>query len=124
MKVTPKELIEETANFYNLSNRGNNIHSLQCDYLASNGNKCAVGRCILDEKVEEFQDRFEGEGIYSIVECYGEEFKCYLNPKYLDISQDLWDALQTFHDCSNNWTETGLSVEGLDNKEELLKRFA
>lgn len=123
MKVTPKELIEETANFYNLSNRGY-VEGVGCDYLASNGNTCAVGRCILDEKIAEFQDRFEGEGIYTIVGCYGDDFKSYINPKYLDISQELWTDLQKFHDNTANWTNTGLSTRGLKEKETLLERFA
>lgn len=121
--MTPKELIEETANFYNLSNRGY-VQEEGCQYLASNGNKCVVGRCILDEKIGEFQDRFDGEGIYYIVEWYEEDFRSYLDPKYSDISQELWEELQSFHDSDSNWTETGLSEEGLEEKEELLARFA
>lgn len=124
MKVTPKELIEETANYYNLSNRGYDEEEYSCRYLALNGNMCAVGRCILEDKIEDFNERFGVKPISSIIEDYGNVFVSYVDPKYSDISKELWAELQVFHDRSSNWTNTGASNWGMKSKEELLEKFA
>lgn len=46
-------LLEETANFYNLSNRSS-TPSGGCEYInESTGNMCAVGRCLINPKTKE-----------------------------------------------------------------------
>ena len=118
------ELIEETANYYNLNNRGFE-EGIGCQYLTPNGKMCAVGRCILKKKLPDFQKKHDGESIYSIVEIYDtNDFKALLKVKYRNIPDELWDDLQSFHDNSANWTNTGLSPRGKNVKAELIKRFS
>lgn len=110
-------IVVETLRHYNLKNRGYNAEVEYCTYLdKSTGNKCAVGRCILDselEKVSEYeQDHIkdtEGSPSVSKLSEYF-YFDSLLTPEYRGHSLQFWSDLQYLHDSSYMWTENGFKA--------------
>jgi len=120
--MTKKEIIEETANFYNLTNRGITL-SGECVYYVTDTHKCcAVGRCLKDP--ESFQNKvalYLNTDITSIVN-EGLDIKNLFKEEYSGHSVDFWDDLQYFHDKSLNWSVSGLTKHGLQSKNDLLEK--
>ena len=110
--MTKQEIIKETAEFYNLGNRGKNGGDTHmCQYLSSEGNMCAVGRCIIPEKLEDFVEVYNSLRVISI-----SDLEFYLQPQYRGHSLAFWNDLQHFHDHPTNWTEEGLSEHGIQGR--------
>lgn len=103
------DLLDETANFYNLSNRGYNNAAKNCTYLDSNGNTCAIGRILKDpgkfSKINNNITMLLSESFMHPKEDFKEEYS------HLD-NVDILEMIQDFHDSKGNWTDTGLSEEG------------
>ena len=116
--MTKTEIINETAKFYNLSNRGYNEDENQCHYLTDDGKKCAVGRCISPEKLIFFNDLHQNEGVGAVSDL--QEF---LVEGYAGHSIEFWKDLQIFHDRKRYWDEDGLTVAGHLEHEVLLARY-
>ena len=57
VQKTTVEIIEETANFYNLTNRGLNPFG-DCVYRTDDGKMCAVGRCLRDDFVIDSNEEY------------------------------------------------------------------
>lgn len=111
--MTKIEIINETANFYNMENRGveeGNSTGQTCLYLSKEGNRCAVGRCIKDELVEEFQQKVDrisvlsGTGVGELSQN-GINLEDYLKDEYKGHALAFWKALQGFHDDEYYWNE-------------------
>ena len=111
------EIVVETLLHYNLKNRGYNRAAYNCTYLdKATGNKCAVGRCILDselEKVSEYEQKClkKGNGSPSVSKL-AENFNdldSLLKPEYRGHGIALWDDLQYIHDSSHLWTDDGFN---------------
>lgn len=112
------EIVVETLRYYNLKNRGYNAEDEHCTYLdKSTGNKCAVGRCILDselEKVTAYEEEHIKEcggspGTNSLVTQFT-DFDSLLIPEYRGHSEEFWADLQYIHDSSHMWTEDGFDT--------------
>lgn len=110
------EIVVETLLHYNSKNRGYNISEDHCTYLdKATGNKCAVGRCILDSEIENVA-KFEEKYIYNTansspnVESLANRFlnlDSLLKPEYRGHDVKFWKNLQNLHDLSSMWTEDG-----------------
>jgi hypothetical protein len=112
------EIVVETLKFYNSNNRGYNAVDEHCTYLdKDSGNKCAVGRCILDseiEKVHEYEQKYikDTEGSPSVTKLAGYfYFDSLLIPEYRGHSLQFWSDLQYLHDTAINWTEDGFKAD-------------
>lgn len=118
--MTELELIEETVNYYSdPSKRGIEKSKVtgkpQCIYYNPiTGNKCAVGRCIKDDLISQFQLDYHYNGLSLHM-----DLKNKLKPEYKNIPFELWGQLQMFHDLPQHFTETGISEEGREFIEHL-----
>lgn len=109
------EIVVETLLHYNLKNRGYNRAAGHCTYFdKSTGNKCAVGRCILDseiEKVSEYEKEQTNQNggspsVTKLVENFT-DLDSLLKSEYRGHDVDFWDNLQYIHDGSQFWNEDG-----------------
>lgn len=124
MKIKTKiEIIEETAAFYNSSNRGidKTGGGSQCVYKdPSTGNMCAVGRCL-----ETLPENNNLSVIYLFRADVGRKASySMLKPEYRIEDIHFWQELQKFHDTEKYWDDKGLTKDGLYRKNELLEIFA
>lgn len=116
--MTKVEIIEETANYYNLNNRAYNEKSMECSYLTDDGKMCAVGRCLVD--ASKFKDQRKSISALFSYDLLNESD---LKEQYRGHSPMFWRHLQHFHDYIENWTISGLSAKGLVKKNELLELY-
>ena len=118
MKTTT-EIIEETASFYTSKNRGYNT-AKGCMYRTFDGKKCAVGRCILDEKLDMFAP-LRGSILHVAAALPDKEpLDNFLKPEYRGHSLKFWYNIQNLHDMEDNWDSNGITPEGIEYKEQLL----
>ena len=109
------EIVVETLLHYNLKNRGYNHAEGHCTYLdKATGNKCAVGRCILDSELEKVsvyeQAEFDGSpSVAKLAENFN-DLDYLLSPDYRGHDAAFWGHLQFFHDSSYMWNEDGFDV--------------
>lgn len=118
--MTKLEIIEETANYYNINNWAGGPRLGQglgvCFYTNfDNTKQCAVGRCLknptgLNGTIKSLMDSKK---------IQNEDFK----PEYQNHDVDFWIDLQVFHDAKYNWTLTGISEEGLEYKKQLIEKY-
>jgi len=104
-----KEILFETINFYNLSNRGYDEEGDGCVYLSESGHKCAVGRCMNEETLAR-KDLSE-ESVIFFKDDHG-NIDHIFQDRYKGCSFVFWEWLQFLHDHESNWNETGLSDMG------------
>ena len=122
--TTKAEIIEETANYYNLTNRGYDAE-FGCLYVTREGNKCAVGRC-LNQLGENLAIDIEGS-VYTFIEWLkgtDKNFEDLLLEQYKGHKVEFWSDLQKFHDEKFNFNETGLSIWGIREKDNLLNKWS
>lgn len=121
-RLSKEDIIKETARFYNRENRGYDHSSESCAYLASNGNKCAVGRCILSKHINKVK-KFDG-GVNELEWYLNAEhtmlFEDALKEKYRGHDKDFWIDLQEFHDYYGFFDYDGLTSRGKERLETLL----
>lgn len=133
MSKTKIEIIEETAAFYNLNNRGMSNDG-GCIYLnADTGNKCALGRCMTDEGLAKWGNYSEGAEYLAptlIIRMQGDHgytksnsLDSILKEEYQGHDLDFWNDIQAFHDNSGYWNEEGLSSFGKRVKAELIQTY-
>lgn len=96
--LSKQQIIEETVEYYKNNPFGYDSDAGQCVYYGSDGQMCAVGRCLID--AEQFgeellnADMLNPDG--SLDELLKEQYKGH------DI--DFWQRLQFFHDdCANDY---------------------
>ena len=117
VQKTKVEIIEETANFYNLTNRAV-ADDGNCVYKTADGKMCAVGRCLMDDFV------IDSNAQYSVCDLFNDnddDDSIFLKEEYRGHSEDFWSGLQCFHDKNQFFTTEGLSEEGIVFKNILLK---
>lgn len=121
-KKTELEIIEETAECYNSSNRASYPNALSitgetCMYYYD-GKTCAVGRCL--ENPHQFQE-FIGDS-----NDFDNEFglENQLKPEYCGKSLKFWTRVQSFHDHHENWDAEGLTHEGHIKYNELIEQYS
>ena len=121
---TKRQIILETAKKYNSKNRStvknsSYVGGFGCVYANAQGNKCAVGRCLKSNSTI-FDIMNEG---FSAKDIGGVKLNKELKPSYRGHSVKFWTDLQKFHDEKDNWDDKGLTVEGYDHLEQLLKKW-
>lgn len=99
---TRKEIIDETAALYNSTNRA--VVEGKCVLKDNEGNKCAVGRCMMDH--------YLNDSTPTTGPTHG--FDKFLKPEYLGHKDMFWVDLQELHDADRYWDEKGLTRTGQD----------
>lgn len=116
---TKKEIIEETKIYYSedVSRRAINTvcgEESGCEYLTEDGRMCAVGRCFIEE----------GLFLYGTSSSYFlEKMIDYFKDEYKIYDVEFWISLQKFHDESTFWDSEGLTSNGINYYEELLRKY-
>lgn len=118
LKLTKQQIIKETAEFYNLNNRGYEP-GWGCSYLSSDGRMCAVGRCLVNP-AEPDNKKIGDEGVTSLIRKLGDNI---FKPQYRGHDRSFWSDLQEFHDNETNWNDEGLSVEGDRAYAKLMENY-
>lgn len=122
--MTKLEIIEDVTSFYNINNRSickRENRSDACVYEDSNGNKCAVGRYLIDTSDLIIT---VGTSIRKLIEIRNaNNLDELLKKEYRGHSEDFWSALQNFHDFESNFTNEGLSEKGLSEKKFLISLY-
>jgi hypothetical protein len=114
---TKLEIIEETANYYNLTNRGVDEYGCCVYYDKDTGNMCAVGRCLIQPK--KLKDKeLTVDNLFKTSQGFRR-----LKPEYKIKDQNFWMYLQLFHDNNANWTKKGLSTKGKAHLKKLKKLY-
>lgn len=129
--MTKREIIEDVAGHYNLGNRstGNPRTRLSCVYKGDGDRRCAVGRFVKPERLQEVSD-WESQMVYSDFGTAASRMLMMLGRGVLREEvqgiddYDFWDQLQRFHDSKQNWNDSGLTACGQEEKEQLLLHFA
>lgn len=110
-----KEVLLETINFYNSTNRGFDEDKGMCVYETADGNHCAVGRCMNANGLafgKHLVDSGRPSAVSSVHERSHSGIDYYLKPEYKGLSIEFWSSLQTLHDNMYCWDENGLSDLG------------
>lgn len=124
---TKAEIVVETLKFYNTNNRGFNYEHECCTYHdASTNNKCAVGRCILDNELEkvsayeaqQIEDYHSSPDFENLVIKFP-NFDSLMCPEYRGHDIEFWSSLQLIHDSPSFWDENGFIVS-----EKILDRIS
>ncbi len=116
---TKIEIINETVEFYSANplNRRAISQNDGCQYLTSDGRKCAIGRLIKDDK---YDKKFEGRCCDN---DYYIKLEDILMDEYKGHSTEFWSGLQSLHDSSKFWYTDRLSIEGEKRVQELLLKY-
>lgn len=118
--MTKVEIIEETAKQYTTSTRAYDEASQSCEYVTSDGKRCAVGRCIKDDKVELVSERLGNHVVCSLNFL---QIKQLFKPEYKGHGFNFWADLQELHDQRTYWNKSGLSDQGRVFYNLLLERY-
>ena len=137
MKVLSKEeIINETVKFYSADTKRRSVNgnskSPTCKYVSEDGRNCAVGRCLttkIKNKVATStynNSAFQGL-VVGMVGCPWENAHInsdkVLKPSYRGHSIRFWEVLQSLHDVDKFWNETGLSIDGAYELENIKSKY-
>jgi len=127
---TKREIIEETYEYYKTHPKA--ISGKGCAYLTSDGNMCAVGRCMNDETI-----KFQWENMnltackapyrgfdfrYGIcIDSNAQVLDSLLKEEYRGHEYDFWEKLQHFHDAGLD--KSGINMFGEECYKLLLKEY-
>jgi hypothetical protein len=115
---TKLEIIDETVEYYKTHNRGiqKNSDCLDsCVYINEDGDKCAVGRCLVSPTADWIGDVFD---VFSDSETLNKR----LLPEYQGHDIHFWKDIQCLHDVHSNW-ENGITPYGLHNISMLKEKY-
>lgn len=122
-KKTVKEVVLETIEYYenNPERRALSDVGLCLYYDNNTKNMCAVGRCMKDA-TQEYECGIGGlhKGYTEIEE---EDVHKEMKEEYSNIPITVWQHLQSFHDLPDYWDENGLTEDGKQYKESLIKKY-
>jgi len=115
------DVIRETAEFYNLNNRGvdGNGHY----HYLTDDKKCGVGRCMTDEALQRSLEGWPSIGSFVQWQIGSESYLKIFKPQYKIDDIQFWEDIQGFHDVDDYWNETGLSAEGKKKYQRLLDKY-
>lgn len=122
---TEKEIVLETVEYYSDPDNRSLYYShgepkdATSVYLSSNGNKCAVGRCMKDKVLDSIA---KNRSIKSIVRgmCANKDqahIDSLFKDEYRGHSVSFWDRLQRLHDEYSHWSKDGITRRGIDYVE-------
>jgi hypothetical protein len=119
LQVKMMEEARLTRNFYAKDpSRRALMSNGSCSYENDEGNKCAIGRRLNKRDMEYLKENDMIEG-YGITEIYGN----LSTERIKALPEMFWEALQDFHDESQNWDAKGISTLGQNNYEFLIQRI-
>lgn len=118
--MTTHEIIDYIAGYYNLGNRSVVEEKIAdviplCVYNGSGGKHCAFALMCINP-----QSLIEGQGARDLLHTYGDSI---LKPEFRGHPFRFYDDIQSLHDRSGNWTETGLSEEGEEEVAALKLKY-
>ena len=99
-KLTKLEIIDETIDYYKTHKRsitGNGT----CLYVGIDNNRCAVSRCVIEEKLNIFANH-EGESIICVIHNE-DNIDSLLKEEYHGHDITFWENMQELHDCDSYW---------------------
>ncbi len=108
MQKTKLQIIDETVKYYSSDPRKRAVTQGLCEYLTSDGRKCAMGRCCRNPG-----SLLQGTS-YDIFKKYGDETQKIFFPRYQGHGEEFWSELQSWHDNLGNWNDEGLTKEGIN----------
>jgi hypothetical protein len=113
-KVDKKQIVLETVEVYNDPNNRALFYTkgtdqdATCQYESSNGNRCAVGRCMTEMAIRRYGDcsrRFD--------KLTGIKFDKLLKEEYHGQTLQFWIDLQNLHDNHSHWSINGITLKGI-----------
>lgn len=112
-----RELLEETVTHYTLSNR-NSLNG-KCYYYPVNPNTegCAIGRKIADKELCKQMDAMK-ETAVSDTQIFN-----LLPIELQELGIAFLTELQRLHDLNSYWCKTGLSEQGIEAKNHIIKHY-
>lgn len=122
MRKTKLQIIEEL--FDNGYCKDPSTRSLNdsrgCLYENKEGNRCAVGKCLIDPvRIDRY---FSTEDLDSSVDCIP-NLEDELKEEYRGHGLGFWVKLQDLHDGTFYWTESGLSSVGEDRLTAIKQQY-
>jgi hypothetical protein len=125
--MTKIEILHETANFYNLSNRSVKEDGSVCLYVGPDNKQCAFARCCINPIPE--WDKILGDQMgtsvrYVVRNHTDGNVDNLLKPEYHGHDVVFWCDVQELHDFDPNWNEDGLSERGREEYYKLLNKYA
>lgn len=124
-QLTKFEIINETLAFYSedVNRRAIKKTGNYCEYLTEDGKKCAVGRCMTSEALNEYGDYMGTIDSLIIEDPKQINLDDLLEEKYRGHEEEFWSNLQRIHDKPENWNEAGLTFEGMNNVEKIKEMY-
>lgn len=122
MKLTYKEIVEDTKEYYSEDTSKRALSGQGCTYYdPKTKDCCAAGRYM--KHPENFTIDKVGEcGLDDIIYNQGFNFNDIMKEEVNNLNDNVfWEDLQWFHDCSGYWNTKGLSSQGYSKYQELLE---
>lgn len=134
MSLSKAQIIEDTVAYYSKDPKGrrsfiNDMPDYEgCAYLSPNGNRCAFGRYMVDEVVEEIQNEYHS--IWSIYYDFNKTetdkdgiLGWPLVEEARGHSLQFWIEVQNLHDIDEYWNNEGLTGQGKKRLERLREKW-
>jgi hypothetical protein len=116
------KIINDTVQFYKKNPRAVNQHG-QCSYIDKAGNRCAVGRYISEEYIEQVNNSsaigLSVEGLHNAF-----EIDTILVDTVQGLDLNFWIDLQNLHDSRAYWNGMELTTAGLGMVKHLRTKWA
>lgn len=119
-KETMQIMLQDVVDQFVTNPESRGFNNGDCSYNPENPKilpGCAIGM-YLDIKTAKKLDE-----IGDIQTVFDTESTSLLPDWMINLGEDFLFIIQSFHDCSTNFTETGISILGLDNIKYICKEF-
>ncbi len=110
-------LLNETAAFYNSSNRA--ISGMNCQYITNDGKRCAIGR-IISKKLA---NSFENNDLPYTCPINNSQLFTQLPKKLQVLSKEFLLKLQELHDDPECWSDNGINSKGIEQVQAIKAIF-
>lgn len=124
-RLTKVEIIQSIIGIYikDPSKRGIEKDGT-CVFSTEDGRHCAVGQCLLDSiKSAGNEWDLSEESAPGLERIVTGGLDTVLQPKYRGHELSFWCDVQNLHDNTGNWEETGMTLMGLKNYANLIKKY-
>jgi hypothetical protein len=117
--MTKEEIIKDTIEWYSVGGRRSlGENGKKCCYHSENGNKCAVGRFILHDKINQVVETCNGGDVDDLASHFGltisedehgfiKSIDNIIEEKAKGHNIGFWNSLQSLHDTNSHWNEDG-----------------
>ena len=112
IKERRKQILEDTINHYNSTNRAATEKGRCYYYDHKTGRRCAIGRLLAEEEAIALQ----GIGLGG---CQVRAISYYLPESVFELGIHFLSMLQSLHDKATYWNEEGLSESGKEFVEDI-----